>query len=107
MSGLPASSRPIHFKPGAWVQHASQGVGIVLGEWSSFPIGIGGPCDAQELASGKGIYDVVFMFGSVRWVHCCRGEYLQRIADQDSKPKECRNTATKIQHPQNHSLLVG
>ena len=45
----------------------------------------------------RGVYDVVFMFGSVRFVHCCRGEYLQSLAGQAATPKKTPRPAAADQ----------
>lgn len=84
MHGLPASSRPTHFKPGASVQHPTHGVGRVLGEWG--PIEVVGTRGSCELANCHGIYDVEFGIGPHRVLHCCRGEYLQRMAIRPAAP---------------------
>jgi hypothetical protein len=78
MSRLCVANRTNHLKPGTLVTHQTFGVGKVLGEWGRLEVELGKntrvpyPC--------PGIYDCEFTVGLDRVLHCCRGEYLQKIA---------------------------
>ena len=74
MSGRCVPSRANHLKPGTQVLHRTMGVGRILGEWG--PLKIDG---LNPLAPCPGIYDVEFGTAPKR-THCCRVEYLERIA---------------------------
>jgi hypothetical protein len=75
MPGRPVSPRTIHLKPGTPVQHLSLGVGKVVGEWG--PLAVEG---LNPLVPCPNIYDAEFSIGRHRVLHCCRVEYLERIA---------------------------
>ena len=60
---------------GTAVQHQTMGVGRVLGEWGPVAVDLGKATRVSYPCPG--IYDVEF---PNRGIHCCRVEYLQRIA---------------------------
>jgi hypothetical protein len=72
-----ASRRPCRFKPGTPVQHQTLGVGKILSEWGPVAVDLGKATRVSYPCLG--IYDVEFLAGSHRFLHCCRSEYLQRI----------------------------
>ncbi len=76
MPGLRASRRPCRLEPGTPVQHLTHGIGKVVSEWGTLPVLEGG---SRKVTDCKGIYDVEFVVGPHRVMHCCRSEYLQRI----------------------------
>jgi hypothetical protein len=75
MSGLCASPRSRHLKPGTPVQHQTMGLGRIIGEWGPVSVVLGKATRVSYPCPG--IYDVEF---PNRVLQCCRVEYLERIA---------------------------
>jgi hypothetical protein len=78
MHGHRASRRPCHFKAGTTVQHLTLGVGKVRGEWGPVAVDLGKATRVSYPCPG--IYDVEFVVGPHRVLHCCRGEYLNVLS---------------------------
>lgn len=63
-------------KPGTAVAHQVYGPGHVISEWGPITVT---DCGSNWPVTGKGVYDCAFGRAPHLFVHCCRGEYLQKI----------------------------
>jgi hypothetical protein len=78
MSGRCVPSRANHLKPNNPDKHETFGVAKILGEWGSIPVDLGKATRVSYPCPG--IYDCEFGTAPNRVLHCCRVEYLERIA---------------------------
>jgi hypothetical protein len=62
--------------PGTRITHPTYGAGQVVGEWGSLTIKDSGNRLSTDCS---GIYDVIFGSSPHLFLHCCRGEYLERV----------------------------
>jgi hypothetical protein len=77
MPGLRASLRPCRFKPGADVTHQIYGAGKVISQWGPVTVDLGKATRVSYPCPG--VYDVELGSAPNLFLHCCRGEYLQRV----------------------------
>ncbi len=78
-----------HFRPNTPVTHRTFGVGRVLGEWGRLEVELGE--NTRVSYTCPGIYDCEFTVGPDRVLHCCRGEYLERIGKAPTRAQALSN----------------
>jgi hypothetical protein len=73
--------KPRHLIPGTPVRHLTHGEGEVVGEWGLIEVIAEGKGSKgrRSHATCAGIYDCLFGLAGGRYVHSCRGEFLERI----------------------------